>query len=109
MAWIILVLAGLFEIGWAVGLKYTEGFTRLWPSLWTVGAMVLTHRERLVAKRGQRERAVERMRAYAEAGVHPGPLPTPGVFARHNSVDVPALLPDGSVAETSVSPTLRSR
>ncbi len=42
MAWIILVLAGLFEIGWAVGLKYTEGFTRLWPSLWTVGAMVLS-------------------------------------------------------------------
>ncbi|SDD69664.1 NADH-quinone oxidoreductase subunit J [Auraticoccus monumenti] len=74
-----------------------------------VGAMVLTHRERLVAKRGQRERAVERMRAYADAGVHPGPLPTPGVFARHNSVDIPALLPDGSVAESSVSPTLRSR
>ena len=42
MAWIILVLAGLFEIGWAVGLKYTEWFTRLWPSLWTVGAMVLS-------------------------------------------------------------------
>jgi len=33
MAWIILVLAGLFEIGWAIGLKYTEGFTRLWPSV----------------------------------------------------------------------------
>lgn len=74
-----------------------------------VGAMVLTHRERLVAKRGQRERATERMRAYAESGVHPGPLPTPGVFARHNSVDTPALLPDGSVAESSVSATLRTR
>jgi quaternary ammonium compound-resistance protein SugE len=42
MAWIILLLAGLFEVGWAVGLKYTEGFTRLWPTLWTVGAMVLS-------------------------------------------------------------------
>ena len=42
MAWIILLLAGLFEVAWAVGLKYTEGFTRLWPTLWTVGAMVLS-------------------------------------------------------------------
>ncbi|CAO3421604.1 quaternary ammonium compound efflux SMR transporter SugE [Azospirillum doebereinerae] len=40
MAWIALALAGLFEIGWAVGLKHTEGFTRLWPSVWTVAAMV---------------------------------------------------------------------
>jgi quaternary ammonium compound-resistance protein SugE len=40
MAWVILVLAGLFEVGWAIGLKYTEGFTRLWPSLWTVLAIV---------------------------------------------------------------------
>jgi quaternary ammonium compound-resistance protein SugE len=39
MAWIILVTAGLFEIGWAVGLKYTEGFTRLWPSVGTLSAM----------------------------------------------------------------------
>lgn len=42
MVWIILVLAGLFEICWAVGLKYTEGFTRLWPSLGTVAAMILS-------------------------------------------------------------------
>ena len=42
MNWIILVIAGLFEIGWAVGLKYTEGFTRLWPSVWTVGAMIVS-------------------------------------------------------------------
>lgn len=42
MAWLILVLAGLFEVGWAVGLKYTEGFTRLWPSLWTVLAMTVS-------------------------------------------------------------------
>jgi quaternary ammonium compound-resistance protein SugE len=42
MAWIILVLAGLAEIGWAIGLKYTEGFTRLWPSVGTATAMVLS-------------------------------------------------------------------
>ena len=40
MSWAFLVVAGLFEIGWAVGLKYTEGFTRLWPSLFTAGSMV---------------------------------------------------------------------
>ncbi len=39
MAWAILVLAGFLEVGWAVGLKYTQGFTRLWPSLATVSAM----------------------------------------------------------------------
>lgn len=42
MAWIILVFAGLTEIGWAVGLKYTEGFTRLWPSVFTGTSMVLS-------------------------------------------------------------------
>jgi quaternary ammonium compound-resistance protein SugE len=39
MAWVILLLAGLFEVAWAVGLKYTEGFTRLWPTVFTVAAM----------------------------------------------------------------------
>jgi len=42
MAWIILILAGLFETGWAIGLKYTEGFTRLWPTVWTVVAMIIS-------------------------------------------------------------------
>lgn len=42
MNWTILVLAGLFEIGWAVGLKYTEGFTRLWPTLGTAAAMIVS-------------------------------------------------------------------
>ena len=42
MDWVLLVVAGLFEIGWAIGLKYTDGFTRLWPTLWTVGAMVVS-------------------------------------------------------------------
>lgn len=40
MAWIVLVVAGVFEIGWAVGLKYTAGFTRLWPTVWTAVALV---------------------------------------------------------------------
>src|SRR5262245_36974246 len=40
MAWTILLLAGLLEIGWAIGLKYTDGFTRLWPSVWTVASMI---------------------------------------------------------------------
>ena len=42
MNWIALVVAGLFEIGWAVGLKYADGFTRLWPSVATIVAMVLS-------------------------------------------------------------------
>lgn len=42
MAWTYLVIAGLFEIGWAVGLKYTDGFTRLWPSLWTAASMAVS-------------------------------------------------------------------
>ncbi|OOG56597.1 quaternary ammonium compound efflux SMR transporter SugE [Rhodanobacter sp. C03] len=42
MAWIYLLLAGLFEVVWAIGLKYTEGFTRLWPTVGTVTAMVIS-------------------------------------------------------------------
>lgn len=42
MAWIVLILAGLFEVGWAIGLKYTEGFTRLWPTVWTVATMAIS-------------------------------------------------------------------
>ena len=42
MSWLILVIAGLFEIGWALGLKYPQVFTRLWPTLGTVGAMVIS-------------------------------------------------------------------
>lgn len=42
MAWVTLFFAGLFEVGWAVGLKYTDGFTRLWPTLGTVAAMALS-------------------------------------------------------------------
>lgn len=42
MAWILLAVAGLFEVAWAIGLKYTEGFTRLWPSVGTVAAMAIS-------------------------------------------------------------------
>jgi quaternary ammonium compound-resistance protein SugE len=42
MPWIVLVIAGLFEVAWAVGLKYAEGFTRLWPSIGTAVALVLS-------------------------------------------------------------------
>ena len=42
MPWIILTLAGLFEIGWAIGLKYTDGFTRLWPTVGTVVSMAIS-------------------------------------------------------------------
>ena len=42
MAWFLLVLAGLFEVGWAIGLKYTDGFTRLWPTVGTVMAMIIS-------------------------------------------------------------------
>lgn len=40
MAWTYLVIAGLLEIGWAIGLKYTDGFTKLWPSVATIAAMI---------------------------------------------------------------------
>ena len=42
MAWILLIVAGLFEIAWAIGLKYTAGFTRLWPSIWTVATLAVS-------------------------------------------------------------------
>lgn len=42
MNWVFLILAGLFEIGWAIGLKYTDGFTRLWPSVGTVLSMIIS-------------------------------------------------------------------
>jgi NADH-quinone oxidoreductase subunit J len=74
-----------------------------------LGAMVLAHRERLTAKTTQASLAAQRMRDYAEHGKHPGPLPSPGVYARHNAVDTPALLPDGTASEASVSRVLAAR
>ncbi|NJA55161.1 NADH-quinone oxidoreductase subunit J, partial [Streptomyces sp. NEAU-H3] len=71
----------------------------------TVGAMVLTHRERTERALNQREMAEKRVRE----GKHLPPLPAPGVYARHNAVDVPGLLPDGTPSELTVNPTLRQR
>ena len=70
-----------------------------------LGAMVLAHRERLTPKPSQRELSVRRIRE----GAVKAPLPAPGVFARHNSVDTPALLPDGSPSPLSVSRVLTAR
>jgi NADH-quinone oxidoreductase subunit J len=70
-----------------------------------VGAMVLTHRERTERARTQRELAEQRIRE----GTYIPPLPAPGVYARHNAVDIAALLPDGTPSELSVSKTLRRR
>lgn len=71
----------------------------------TLGAMVLTHRERFDRRKSQRELAIERF----ALGGHPTPMPNPGVYALHNAVDIPARLPDGSDADTSVSAILPRR
>jgi len=42
MAWASLFVAGLFEVGWAIGLKYTDGFSKLWPSIWTLLSMIVS-------------------------------------------------------------------
>ncbi|OBJ43378.1 NADH:ubiquinone oxidoreductase subunit J [Mycolicibacterium mucogenicum] len=70
-----------------------------------LGAMVLTHRERFERRKTQRELAIERF----AGGGHPTPRPNPGVYARHNAVDIPAKLPDGSDADMSVSAILPRR
>jgi NADH-quinone oxidoreductase subunit J len=69
-----------------------------------VGAMVLAHRERTTPKPTQRELAARRI-----ASGRPTPLPGPGTYAQHNAADMPALLPDGSHSELSVSPVLSGR
>ena len=71
-----------------------------------LGAMVLAHHERTVARPTQRESAIARFRTGSLASA--AGLPGPGVFARHNAVDVPALLPDGTPAPTSISATLKA-
>ncbi len=74
-----------------------------------LGAMVLAHREQLTPKATQRDLSEQRMRDYVEHGTSLVPAPTPGVYARHNAVDTPALLPDGTPAVASVSRSLRAR
>jgi NADH-quinone oxidoreductase subunit J len=70
-----------------------------------LGAMVLAHRERFERRKTQRELATERF----QPGGHPTTLPNPGVYARHNAVDAPARLPDGTGSELSVSAILQRR
>jgi NADH-quinone oxidoreductase subunit J len=69
-----------------------------------LGAMVLAHRERTTPKPTQRELSVQRI-----ASGRPAPLPGPGTYAQHNAVDMPALLPDGTPSELSVSPVIARR
>ncbi|MBJ8347767.1 NADH-quinone oxidoreductase subunit J [Antrihabitans sp. YC2-6] len=71
----------------------------------TLGAMVLAHRERFERRKDQREMSVERFLK----GDRATPMPSPGVYARHNAVDMPARLPDGSDAVGSVSKVLKRR
>ncbi|WP_197374040.1 NADH-quinone oxidoreductase subunit J [Mycolicibacterium baixiangningiae] len=70
-----------------------------------LGAMVLAHRERFEHRKTQRELSIERF----QDGGHPTPMPNPGVYARHNAVDMPGRLPDGSGAKSSVSTILHPR
>jgi len=73
-----------------------------------LGALVLTHRERLTARQDQRARADARVLALSQ-GATLTPLPAPGVYARHNAMDVPALGPDGQPLENSVNRVLKVR
>lgn len=72
-----------------------------------LGAMVLAHHQRTVDRPTQRESSIARFRTGSLASA--AGLPGPGVYARHNAVDVPALLPDGTPAPTSISATLKAR
>jgi NADH-quinone oxidoreductase subunit J len=91
--------------------RYVIGFEVTSALLITaaIGAMVLAHRERLEPKATQADLAARRVRDFAEKGVHLGPLPPPGTYARHNAVDTPALLPDGTTADASVNRVLAAR
>ncbi|MBO4269327.1 NADH-quinone oxidoreductase subunit J [Microbispora triticiradicis] len=68
-----------------------------------LGAMVLAHRERTEAKPTQRDLSRQRFAAFGRTGKNPAPLPGPGTYARHNAIDMPALLPDGTISPLSVN------
>ena len=91
--------------------RYVVGFEVTSALLITaaLGAMVLAHRERLEPKPSQGDLAARRVRDFSESGLHLGQLPPPGTYARHNAVDTPALLPDGTTADTSVNRVLTAR
>ncbi|MCP3015775.1 NADH-quinone oxidoreductase subunit J [Nocardiopsis dassonvillei] len=96
-------------IPWIAGellLRYVIAFEATGALLITavLGAMVLAHTARTKKRRTQREIAEDRIR-----GDHPTPLPGPGTYARHNAIDMPALLPDGTVSQLSLNPVLSAR
>lgn len=95
-------LAGLLFHRYVIAFEFTAALM----ITAVLGAMVLAHRERLIPRRSQKELAEQRMRDYAESGRHPGNAPTPGVYASGNAVDQPARLPDGSVSQSSLAPSL---
>ena len=97
------------SIPWIAGellLRYAVAFEATAALLVTavLGAMVLAHTARTKKRRTQREISEDRIR-----GDHPTPLPGPGTYARHNAIDMPALLPDGQVARLSLNPVLAAR
>ncbi|WP_129841753.1 NADH-quinone oxidoreductase subunit J [Streptomyces sp. RFCAC02] len=94
-------LASLLFTRYAVAFEVTG----LLLTVAAVGATLLTHRERVERNKTQREQAEERVRR----GTQVPPLPAPGVYARHNAVDIPGLLPDGTPSELTVNATLRGR
>ncbi|MFE1167748.1 NADH-quinone oxidoreductase subunit J [Nocardiopsis sp. NPDC058789] len=87
-------------------LRYVVAFEATAALLVTsvLGAMVLAHTARTGRRRTQREISEDRIR-----GDHPTPLPGPGTYARHNAIDMPALLPDGTVSKLSLNPVLAAR
>ncbi|MEE2036186.1 NADH-quinone oxidoreductase subunit J [Nocardiopsis sp. CT-R113] len=96
-------------IPWIAGellLRYVVAFEATGALLITavLGAMVLAHTARTKKRRTQREFSEDRIR-----GDHPTPLPGPGTYARHNAIDMPALLPDGTVSQLSLNPVLTAR
>ncbi|MFY7064403.1 NADH-quinone oxidoreductase subunit J [Nocardiopsis changdeensis] len=97
------------SIPWIAGellLRYVVAFEATAALLVTavLGALVLAHTARTKKRRTQREISEDRIR-----GDHPTPLPGPGTYARHNAIDMPALLPDGQVARLSLNPVLTAR
>jgi len=93
----------------AIFFRYVWAFEIVAATLITaaLGAVVLTHRERLFRRPSQRELADQRFQS--GSGVEVSPQPNPGVYARHNAADAPALLPDGTVSDQSVPPALSAR
>lgn len=97
------------SVPWIAGellMRYLVAFEATAALLITavLGAMVMAHTARTKKRRTQREMSEDRIR-----GDHPTPLPGPGTYARHNAIDMPALLPDGSVSRLSLNPVLLAR